>query len=218
VGGDAVTIALGLRETKNGGAILLGSVVNRVLDLASLIAISLAGAGALGDALDLQARRLLETILIVAAGASVLLLFVFVYQPKRLPWRAKQLYLKNQKLIDALRNPRTYIAPFALSIFVQLSLLVLTVWLAMTSGLHIGLSAWLLAWPLAKLVALLPLTMGGIGAREVALAVLLRPFGVPPASAIAVALAWDGVLIGGSLFAGLISRVLAVNSLPAPIE
>lgn len=38
-------------------------------------------------------------------------------------------------------------------------------------GLEVSTSAWLLAWPLAKIVALVPASLGGIGVREVALAV-----------------------------------------------
>ena len=38
-------------------------------------------------------------------------------------------------------------------------------------------AVWLLAWPLAKLIALAPVSLGGIGVREVALATLLLPCG-----------------------------------------
>jgi glycosyltransferase involved in cell wall biosynthesis/uncharacterized membrane protein YbhN (UPF0104 family) len=209
VGGDAVMVALGLRETRSRGAIVLGSLVNRVLDLGGLIAISFAGAVAQGGALDTQSRRWLETILIAAAVGVILVISAFVMHPDRLPRKLRALYLQHQPLIDALRRPGTYAAPFAMSVLMQLSLLLMTASIAETCGLHVAFGAWLLAWPLAKLVALLPVTVGGIGARELALAALLGPFGAPAASAIAVGLAWDGVLVGGSLFAGLISRVLS---------
>jgi uncharacterized protein (TIRG00374 family) len=218
VGGDAVTIALGLRETRSRGAIVLGSLVNRVLDLAGLVAISFAGAIALGDALDAQSWRWLLTAVIVAAAGVVLLISAFVLRPDRLPHKLRALYLKHQDLIDTLRHPRTYAAPFALSMLMQSGLLLLTAWIAATCGLHIALSAWLLTWPLAKLLALVPVTVGGIGAREVAFAALLAPFGVQAGLAVAVALAWDGVLVGASLLAGLISRVLAVETTAPPIE
>ena len=211
VGGDAVIVALGLKETHSRAAIVLGSVVNRVLDMASLVGMSLLGAALLGGGLNPESRKLLEGVLVTGAAAAVVLLLLILLLHRRLPASLKALQLKHQPVIRALRNPRTYAAPFLMSIFVQLSLLTLTAWIADTCGLHIALGVWFLAWPLAKLVALLPFTTGGLGAREVALVALLRPFGVPPSASIAVALAWDGVLMGGSLFAGLISRVLAIN-------
>ena len=71
------------------------------------------------------------------------------------------------------------------------------------------MSVWFLAWPLAKLVALVPVSLGGIGVREAALAVFLTPFGVDAALAVAQSLTWEAVLI----FSGMISG-LAVNFFP----
>ncbi|PYU09947.1 MAG: TIGR00374 family protein, partial [Acidobacteria bacterium] len=55
------------------------------------------------------------------------------------------------------------------------------------------LRAWLFAWPLAKLSALLPVTQGGIGVREVALAALAAPFGAAPVLTVAVGLVWEAI-------------------------
>ena len=65
----------------------------------------------------------------------------------------------------------------------------------------------LLAFSLAKVVALLPISLGGIGLREVALATFLAPFGVPAALAVAQSLVWESILVvvgsaaGGSVLA-----------------
>jgi uncharacterized membrane protein YbhN (UPF0104 family) len=64
------------------------------------------------------------------------------------------------------------------------------------------------AWPLAKLSALLPVTQGGIGVREAALAALLAPFGAPAVLTVAVGLAWEAIIISGGLIAGLVSFLL----------
>jgi uncharacterized membrane protein YbhN (UPF0104 family) len=58
------------------------------------------------------------------------------------------------------------------------------------------------AYPLAKLVALAPLTQGGIGVREAALAVLLVPFGAAPVRTVAAGLVWETVVITAGLLAG----------------
>src|SRR2546425_13313483 len=71
------------------------------------------------------------------------------------------------------------------------------------------LRAWLFAWPLAKLSALLPVTQGGIGVREVALAALAAPFGAAPVLTVAVGLVWEAIIFAGGLLAGVASFVLA---------
>jgi len=91
----------------------------------------------------------------------------------------------------------------------QFCFLLLTAWIASASGFRIPMNAWILAWPLAKLVALLPITMAGIGVRELALAALLAPFGVEPEHTMTIGLAWDAVMIGGSLVAGAIWKSIA---------
>ena len=72
----------------------------------------------------------------------------------------------------------------------------------MYCGLALPLRVWLFAWPLAKLVAVLPLTQGGIGMREAALVALLAPFGAPGPLVLAAGLMWEGVIIAGGLIAG----------------
>ena len=57
-------------------------------------------------------------------------------------------------------------------------------------------------WPLAKLLALVPLTLGGLGIREAGLVALLAPFGAPATLAVATGLAWESIIIAGGLVAG----------------
>jgi uncharacterized membrane protein YbhN (UPF0104 family) len=69
--------------------------------------------------------------------------------------------------------------------------------------------AWFFAWPLAKIVSMLPVSLGGLGVREAALVSLLVPFGADAASVVAAGLAFEAVIIGGGLLSGLISLVLS---------
>jgi uncharacterized membrane protein YbhN (UPF0104 family) len=84
----------------------------------------------------------------------------------------------------------------------------LTAKLAVYCGLTLPLRAWLFAWPLAKLAAVLPLTQGGIGVREAALVVLLSPFGAPGPLVLATGLLWEAVVIAGGLIAGAVALIL----------
>ncbi len=67
---------------------------------------------------------------------------------------------------------------------------------------------WLFVWPLGKISAVMPLTQGGIGVREAALAALFAPFGVPAVLAVAAGLAFQAVVISGGLVGGGISLIL----------
>jgi uncharacterized membrane protein YbhN (UPF0104 family) len=89
-----------------------------------------------------------------------------------------------------------------------MSFLLLTARLAFFCGLQLPIRAWLFAWPLAKLAAVLPLTQGGIGVREAALVGLLTPFGAPASLVFAAGLLWEGIIIAGGLFAGATALAL----------
>jgi uncharacterized membrane protein YbhN (UPF0104 family) len=75
-------------------------------------------------------------------------------------------------------------------------------WLGAALGMEPGAAAWLLAWPLSKVVAMVGFTLGGLGVREGALALLLAPFGVPATAALAQGLLWQTVLFAFGVAAG----------------
>ena len=88
---------------------------------------------------------------------------------------------------------------------IQMTFLLLTMCIAVLCGLSLPVAAWLFAWPLAKLAAVLPLTQGGIGVREAALVGLLATFGAPASLVLAAGLVWEGVIIAGGLIAGAVA-------------
>jgi uncharacterized membrane protein YbhN (UPF0104 family) len=106
------------------------------------------------------------------------------------------------------RRPQVLVFGWLLGTLIQTVFLVLTAQLAIYCGLRLPLRVWLFAWPLAKLVAVLPLTQGGIGVREAALVALLTPFGAAAHLVLAAGLVWEGIVIAGGLIAGLVAFVL----------
>jgi uncharacterized membrane protein YbhN (UPF0104 family) len=96
-----------------------------------------------------------------------------------------------------------------LGISAQLAFITLNIALAEACGLHLAFRVWLFAWPLAKLSAALPITQGGIGVREAALAALLLPFGASAALSVAAGIAWEAIVISGALVAGLTSFLMS---------
>jgi uncharacterized membrane protein YbhN (UPF0104 family) len=97
-----------------------------------------------------------------------------------------------------------------LSLAVQSAFVLANVWLARSAGVTTALAAWFVAWPLSKLVAVLPISLGGIGVREAALVALLAPYGAPRDAVLASGLLWQAVLIVTGVV-GLVATQLAVR-------
>jgi uncharacterized membrane protein YbhN (UPF0104 family) len=106
------------------------------------------------------------------------------------------------------RRPRAVASALSLGMAAQLVFIGLSMALAEACGLHLAFREWLFAWPLAKMAAAIPITQGGIGVREAALAALLLPFGAPAALTVAAGLAWEAIVIAGALFGGAFSVLL----------
>jgi uncharacterized membrane protein YbhN (UPF0104 family) len=60
-------------------------------------------------------------------------------------------------------------------------------------------AAWFFAWSTAKIIAVAPISLGGLGVREAVMASLLAPFGADAAQVIAIGLIWQTVLYASGL-------------------
>jgi glycosyltransferase 2 family protein len=214
IGGDLLRAALAMRMGKTKAGVLVGSLVDRMIDLVGLAL--LAGTGALWaqETLDPARRRIfvwfggavILGVLLCAIGLRLLPIGRFSFRMRRRLvrfWRAGR---------SMARRPRVVLGALGLGISVQLIFMVLNIALAEAFGLRLPFRAWLFAWPLAKLSAALPITQGGIGVREAALAALLLPFGASAALGVAAGIAWDTIMISGALVGGLFSLVLGRTS------
>ena len=102
----------------------------------------------------------------------------------------------------------------AMSASIQAVLIWLSIQLATPVGVHIPAAAWFFGWPLAKIIATLPLSLGGLGVRESSLAALLVPFGANAAQVVASGLAWQAILyLAGAL--GALVLMMSGGSLRA---
>jgi uncharacterized membrane protein YbhN (UPF0104 family) len=105
--------------------------------------------------------------------------------------------------ISALRaRPARALAVLALSVAVQGMFVAIAARFGAAVGLGVGIEAWLAAWPLAKIAAIVPVTFAGLGTREAALVALMRLAGADPTRAAAAAFLWTSVLISGALIGG----------------
>lgn len=206
VGGDVLRAGLAMRITGRKEAIVVGSLLDRLVDVLALTLLVLGG-GLMGSGfLDPRGGALLA---VVASGIGAMMLtsilLVRMRPPSRWPGRARRRVARARVALRAVGR-RTHLAAAALGLGmgVQAGFVLLNAFLGVAIGLQVPLYVWFLTWPLAKLVALVPISLGGLGVREVALAGLLLPFGVPAALAVAQSLLWETILIAGGLSAGLI--------------
>jgi glycosyltransferase 2 family protein len=211
VGGDVVRAGVALKEARSKSGLVLGSLVDRLLDVLGLAAVAGIGALLSPRALDARSRRIFLMLGALLAVAGVGGLLVLTMTPvRRLPWTVRRKLVQVRRAIVAtIRRPQALIGAFLLGMLLQSLLTVLNWWLGRLMGIDIPVYVWLFVWPLAKIAALLPLTQNGIGVREAAQAALFAPFGVSAARAVATGLVFEVVLISGGLLGGLVAVLLS---------
>lgn len=211
IGGDAVRAAMVHGAMRDLPRLAVASIADRVIDMIALTAIS--GVAVLGLSSG-SVHSVLLTKAIIAIGLLVvgviwgvprLLPLLWTLAPK-LP--ARDLGLKIAAALRELgRRPAFFGGILLFSLAIQTTLVSLSWWLALGTGLQVGFAEWSFAWPLAKILAVLPISLGGLGLREMSLAGLLAPFGVDASLVVAAGLAWQGVLwLAGGL--GAVVQVL----------
>ena len=149
---------------------------------------------------------------------TALILLPFLHYPTAMIFiRIKNFLFKGSerlsgtlnKLIDAIINYHTITARrvgsiFLISVFGYV-FFILSAWV-LAEGMGLGLGLLAIAWvrSLTLLVALMPITVAGLGLREGALITLLSAYGVSPSAAFAYAIASFVI----QLFLGLVGAVL----------
>jgi uncharacterized protein (TIRG00374 family) len=214
-GGDVVKAGLALRLGRSKAGVLLGSLLDRTLDVIALITLATLGVLLVPGALRPSDRHGFLLVLVSLVGLGLLAALAVALLPaRRFSFRMRR---RMVRLRDAgrsmVRRPRRMLAALGLAFVTQLGFLTLTTVIAAACGLHLPYRAWLFAWPLAKISAFLPISQAGIGVREAALAALLVPFGAAGGVVVGVGLAWETIVIAAGLIAGLISFL--IGRLPA---
>jgi uncharacterized membrane protein YbhN (UPF0104 family) len=217
IGGDLVRAGLALRLGRSKAGVLLGSFLDRIIDFAALTLLAGLGALLVPGALDARGRKI---FLLLGAGALLGIIgiagVIALLPVGRFSFRMRRRVVRVRRAGQSMaRQPRAMLRALSLAMTAQVVFIELNVLLAKACGLHLPFRVWLFAWPLAKLSAALPITQGGIGVREAALAALLVPFGAPAVLTVAAGLAWEAIVVSGAVVAGitslLIGRVLGVE-------
>jgi uncharacterized protein (TIRG00374 family) len=216
-GGDVVRAGLAIHFNGEKEAVIVGSVLDRFLDTTSLGVIILVGALFSRTSLDSGDWSILF-ILFVSIVVIIIATFVFLILPvpNILPRRIIAFIERIKDVIKKLvRNPQRALLGFLLAVFIQSSFVVLSAILGKSCNINLPLHVWFFAWPLAKLAAMIPISLGGLGVREMALAAFLGRFGVPLSSSVGLGLLWESVIVAGGIFGGIfyfLARKNASNS------
>ena len=206
VGGDVIRAGM-LARRRAIAALTVGSVADRIVDTSALVLLALLGAALAPNLLPDTTGLTLGVIgsLVVAAGVGGPLAMRTV-PLQRLPEKVRVPIEGLREASDALiSRPVASLSGFALSVGIQSSFVMLNAMLGSAIGIQVPLAVWFLCWPLAKLIALAPISLGGLGVREAALATLLAGFGVQSAAAVGQSLLWQAALIVLGLIAGALS-------------
>jgi uncharacterized membrane protein YbhN (UPF0104 family) len=210
IGGDVLRIALAGKLTRRPEAALWGGVMDRLTDMLALTILVIIGGTLARGHLTGWLGQALTVAIVVGLGFVVLALPLALRRPlKQWPRRLRRPVGRGMVGLRHLwRHPGIAALGLILSLTIQGGFVLLNAWLGRSVGIEVGLAAWFLVWPLAKIAALLPISLGGLAVREGSLAALLFPFGVPAAVSVVCSLLWQTVLIAGGLLGGLVWLVL----------
>ena len=212
-GGDVVRAGMAIRSNNEKEPIILATLLDRFLDISSLLLITLLGALLTPPTLAYEDRKVILwvfLILLIFPLCGVLLLIIPL--PKRMPKKLSETVIRIRDIIKHLiKNPARALVGLGMAIFVQGGFVLLNAFLGARCGIHLPLSIWFLTWPLAKLTAMLPISLGGLGVREVALAALLGRFDISTSTAVGFGLLWETVSIAGGVVGGISCFLLSRN-------
>jgi uncharacterized protein (TIRG00374 family) len=207
VGGDVIRAGIGLKLAQSRAGVLLGSFLDRLLDVAVMAVVAGAGMLLVPGALNEKSRKIFWFVLLLLAltGAGAMAA-LWLLARRGVPFKVRRKLVKLRQAGRSMgKQPRYVLLAVGLGLTSQVTFLTMMAVLAAACGLHLEYRLWVFAFPLAKLSALTPATLGGIGVREAALGALLRPFGVAFATAVAIGLMWETIVVAGGLLAGMIS-------------
>lgn len=97
-----------------------------------------------------------------------------------------------------------------LALVIQTLVITVVYFLGVSLGMDIGPLFYFVAVPIITLVTLLPISVNGLGVREVSFVVLFAKVGVPSEMAIAMSFSWTLILVLFALFGGLCLQFPAI--------
>jgi uncharacterized protein (TIRG00374 family) len=204
-GGDVVRAGLAIRYKADKEAVVVGGLVDRFLDVCALGLIILFAA--LYSQTSFSAEYwtvLLSSSISIMIFAISIIFFLKFSSLKVIPKSIRERFEPFANIIKRLiKDPKRALGALVISLGIQSGFIFLNAILGMACKIDLPLHIWFLTWPLAKLSAMLPISLGGIGVRETALALLLANFGIPFSKSVGLGLLWESVIVAGGVVGGL---------------
>ncbi len=207
-GGDLIRSFYIYRHNRDAVCAVSPIVTERVIGLLVLLAINVAIIY-LTDSIDIVHRALWSTLTLILAGAvgfMALIALPATYWPlHKLLGRLARFRLigfvlrMGEATHGYLKSPGTLAIIILYSAVAQLLGVFVYYILAIGLGVDISIEIILVVIPLAFMAAALPISIGGMGVRELATVGLLIRFGIAENDAAAIALFYIPVLLLGSL-------------------
>lgn len=203
-GGDVTRAALIAKDSGSITHLVTGSLADRLIDVSVLVLLSALAAGLLASAGQTGHVLQIAAVLLICLGAMV-----YAVLPTFNRWLAGKFADKSSSkpirlgldITEFLSRHRSRIlVSVVISVLVQSSFVALNWALSASMDGPLSFWAWMFAWPAAKLVATLPISLGGLGVREASLASVFAGIGMGSPVVIAVGLIWQTIILGGGLF------------------
>lgn len=210
IGGDLFRLVLASRLTGRTEAVLMGSLADRLADLLALLL--LVGVGFIVAmatpefSANLPREAVATCIVLAACLAASIVGAIWFLRRRSIRRYPRTLARRLLGLLRAWRafatRPAAALSGLLFCLLLQLGFVALNIVLGRAVGLDLDPRLWFLLWPLAKIIAMAPISFGGIGVREAAFAALVAPFAAAEL-AVAQSLIWQCVLVMGGLLCGL---------------
>lgn len=202
IGGDIVRGLSIYRLTGGHPASLASILVDRLTGFAALMGIALIALAAASEIRDPQVTGL------VLAAAAALLLFVVILASARFKRgvtgllrlaRLGRFEAKLDGLVDAVQRYRSHrrslVQALAYSVLLQALIIVTYALVGRGMGLNVPVGSFFLYVPLITLVAMLPVSVAGLGVREGGVVYFFGRLGVDPAAALSMSLVWFSLTV-----------------------
>lgn len=201
-GGEIVRVAY-LVKAGGVGRVTLAAIIDRTIDSVVLAVIVIVAARRAGLPPALSGRLpSAGWMAVIAVGGAALAIAA---------WTLLQRRVSSESLAAASsgmrRRPAVMLAAASISGGIQIVFVGASVWLAHEAGALTAVGPWFLAWSAAKLGAILPISLGGIGVREAALVAVLSAYGASADAVVATGILWEGVIVAGSVTGFLATQV-----------
>ena len=208
-GGDVVRAGLVMKHAEDKGRVAMGSVADRLLDTLGLALLALGSAWiAWRPRLDANiwlGWPLLALVVLVAGGFAMALAFDRFRDSTESSGKVIRLLTKLvHSAAELAKSPSRLLLCLAISMTVQCLFVAINIGFARAAHVEAPVAAWFYAWTSAKIIAIAPISLGGLGVREASMAGLLRPFGANPAEVVAIGLVWQSLLYVSGLIGFLV--------------